>query len=126
MHEDFAALHGIVASEGLTFVGAPFALYDKMDMVTKDLSYTLCFPVAACKAVPEPFVCRTLESAKTWKVVHSGAYEFLGNGWSLAMAASRREKIGVKKAPMGLERYLNDPCDTPPEALKTEIVLFVK
>lgn len=58
MHEDFDKLHGVMASEGLRFAGAPFALYEKMDMITKELAYTLCFPVEACKTVPAPFRVR--------------------------------------------------------------------
>lgn len=128
MEKDYASLVALFEEKGWEPSQPPFSLYYSMDKVTTGMEFISAFPVAQPVTVEPPFVCRTLPAAKTYVVQHKGEYQFLGNAWGMAMTAVRHHKIKIKKKPVGLERYLNDPrdADTTPEELLTEVVLFRK
>ena len=56
------------------------------------------------------------------RVEHVGSYDHLGNAWSAAHQFARCKRLRQKKTG-SFEIYRNDPKDTPPAELRTEIFL---
>ena len=73
-----------------------------------------------------PFINGEIKAGDVLKVTHTGSYDHLGNAFSAAMAYSRSKKIKTKKLPLAYEFYLNDPEETAPSELITEVLLPLK
>lgn len=124
--QDYNKLAEYFQANNIDSAGAPFTLYFDMDMKTSVNTIRNCFPVKQAIDVPAPFICDKIDKCTTYAIEHIGPYHFVGNGWSYAMFSARHKKVKTKKSPVGFERYLNDPFETQPEDLITEIVLFKK
>jgi len=106
--------------------GAPFSIYDKMDMAKGTLTYTAAIPVAASVSAGHGVQCNDRPACKALKVVHTGPYRHLGNGWSTGMSDMRHAKMKMDKSNPPFELYVNDPDNTPEESLVTEIYMPVR
>lgn len=126
MQAHFSELNKLVEAKGLEVAGPPFALYHSMKMKQQFFEFTTCFPMRQKVEVTEPYETGTLASCDTYVVEHTGESPFMGNAWSMAMTASRHHKVKVRRRPLGIERYLNDPRDHDAKDLVTEVVLFKK
>ncbi|WP_413112934.1 SRPBCC family protein [Thaumasiovibrio sp. DFM-14] len=104
--------------------GELFCLYENMKMEDGFFDYVVCLPVSEPIVVSGELVCGTLPACDSYVVEHTGAYAFLGNAWAFIMLHIRHKKIKTKQKPLGLERYLNSPCDVSEAELKTEVVVF--
>ena len=102
--------------------GPPFVIYRNMDMASLDIEAG--FPVA--RELPGDGAVRgsTIPACSAASCLYQGpynriesAYEALG-GWIRAQ--------GLHPSGESIEFYLNDPEDTPPEALLTEILFPVR
>jgi hypothetical protein len=124
MQEHFARLFAFTQAKNLIISAPRFTLYESMDISTTEFEFFTCLPIAKPLEVEPPLVCDGLEACDTFVIQHKGAYPFMGNAWSLAMMASRHQKIKVQRKPMGIERYLNSPDDVNNADLLTDIVLF--
>lgn len=126
MSTDFKRLYALFEEKGWPIEEPPFSLYQHFDMATTASTFISAIPVKTSVAVDAPFICDTLPAAGIFTIKHTGEYEFLGNAWGLAKTAAQHQKIKARKKPMGIERYLNNPADTNPEDLQTEVVLLLK
>jgi len=106
--------------------GVPFSIYNKMDIVKKNCNYTAAIPVAASVNVGQGVQCSDRPACKAFKLVHTGAYRHLGNGWSTGMSDMRHAKMKMDKSNPPFELYVNDPENTPEESLVTEIYMPVR
>ena len=70
------------------------------------------------------YVSGSIKSGQCLEVKHKGAYDFLGNAWSMGMMTIRAKKLKTKGAPF--EQYWNSPLEVAPEALETSVFLPVK
>ncbi|MDP2574775.1 SRPBCC family protein [Vibrio penaeicida] len=126
MQGDIVKLDEFLVEKNIESSGEMFALYDRMDMATMHFDFHTCYPISEPVNVPEPFICGYLKASETYVVEHTGAYQFLGNAWSMAMMAARHNKVKVTRKPMGIERYVDNPNNVEITKLRTEIVLFKK
>ncbi|MGR5236663.1 SRPBCC family protein [Vibrio alfacsensis] len=126
MQQHVARLFELVAQEKLTVKGELFCFYLSMDVKRGYFEFITCLPVEAGTRVGGDFVTGTIPACDTFVVEHQGEYAFLGNAWSMAMSLTRHDGIKVKRQPLGIERYLNNPNETDKADLRTEVILFRK
>ena len=124
--DHYGKLHQYFIEKSIAGAGVPFTLYYDMDMKTSVCHVRNAFPVSEPVEVKPPFICDSIPKSDTYQVKHTGEYKFVGNAWAFAFFAARHNKVKVKKSPVGFERYPNDPAETQPKDLISEVVLFKK
>jgi len=102
--------------------GAPFAAYYNMDM--QNLDVELGFPVS--KELPGKGEIKSgrIPAGKFATVLHAGPYDKVGPAYE-ALTKWIAEK-GYEPAGVAYEVYLNDPNETKPEDLKTQVMFPLK
>ena len=101
---------------------APFAAYYNMDM--QDLDVELGFPVAKKLPGKGEIKARQIPGGKFATCLHIGPYSEVGPAYealSQWVKDNGYEAIGVS-----YEVYLNDPSQTPPHELRTQIMFPLK
>ena len=126
MQENWKTLYDFIEENKLSIEGVPFSIFHTFDMVKHETSYYSCIPVTTDVTLSEGWLRGTLDAEKTLKTMHKGSYRHLGNAWMTAMNFARMKKMKLKKYPVGYEFYSNNPYDTAPEELITEIYLPLK
>jgi len=128
MRAHYERLNAFMAEHNIQASGAPFALYQRMNMKTTVSDFISCIPVATkdIAQAPADMVRGQLPACNSFVIRHTGEYPYLGNAWATAMSASRFYKVKIKRVPMGIERYENDPLQTPARDLVTDVVLLTK
>jgi effector-binding domain-containing protein len=88
--------------------------------------YTSGFAIPdSANSVPAELSSWSIPTTKALSVEHIGSYEHLGNAWSAANQFARYK--GLKQSRVGtFEIYKNDPKETAPADLHTEIFLPLK
>ncbi|MBC8352526.1 MAG: SRPBCC family protein [Planctomycetes bacterium] len=103
--------------------GEPMSVYHDFDMKSGIFDYTAGFALPeSVGSVSEELSCWSLSATKALRVDHIGSYENLGNAWSAANQFARYKKLKQSKAG-AFEIYKNNPNDTSPADLRTEISL---
>jgi effector-binding domain-containing protein len=125
MPADFQKVSEFIQKNNLA-AGSVFAIYNEFDLVDQHTSFISAIAIDSDIEVEAPFIKGELEGGECVKVIHTGPYPHIGNGWAAAMGYSRAKKIKTTKSPVGIEFYLNDPASTPANELITEIVLPIK
>lgn len=115
-----------VNAAGAEITGMPFSIYNKMDMVKSQCSYTAAIPVASAVALSNGVQCTERPACKALKVVHTGPYRHLGNAWSTGMSDMRHAKMKMDKQNPPFEVYVSDPANTAEQGLVTEIFIPVR
>jgi len=110
---------------------APFTLYTEMDLKQASCSYTVAMPLDATVTSQiasqfDSIVAGVRPACRALKVVHTGPYRHLANAWGFAISEMRASKIRQNSRRTPFEIYVNDPNDTSPEDLLTEVYLPVK
>ena len=111
-------------SKSITSVAPPLCIYKKYDMKLRQCDYEVCFPVAS---LPKKFadgaswIVGKIPAHKALKITHQGAYQNLGNAWSMGFNRLRALKLKQIKSIPPYEIYLSDPETTSSEAIKTEL-----
>jgi len=126
MPRDFKAVSDYLKSNDIVATGCPFAIYNIFDFAKNHVEFISSIPVGNVDSVSRNFVVSELHGGNALKVKHIGKYEHVGNAWSLALGHAKHNKIKVKKTPMGIEYYLNDPESMEPKGLITDVVLLLK
>lgn len=126
MPADFQAVSDYLKGNNIISTGTPFAIYTIFDFARNHVEFVSAIPIDNAVSAPAPFVVSELQGGDALKVKHIGNYEHVGNAWSLAIGHARHNKIKVKKTPVGIEFYLNDPTTTAPKDLTTDVVLLLK
>ncbi|HFC92955.1 MAG TPA: hypothetical protein ENJ51_09105 [Leucothrix mucor] len=125
MPADFQKLAQFVEDNNLS-TNSAFTLYNEFDLVEQHASFISAISIDSDMEVVAPFMIGELKGGECVKVMHTGSYPHLGNGWAAAMGYARAKKINTTKTPVGIEYYLNDPITTPANELITAIVLPIK
>lgn len=125
MGAQFDALKARLAEGDAETVGPILSLYTKMDLGAGRFDYIAAAQVPD-GATPAGLAAGDLAPGKAFKVRHTGRYDFIGNGWTIAMSHMRAGKHRMIKKRPSLEVYLNDPETTPEAELVTEIYVPVR
>lgn len=127
MTKDFTALYNWASQDGIEMTGDPFSQYHKWDVVKKEVSYTAAIPVPdKVSSIPEGSKKGTLPELELHTVRHVGPNEHLGNAWSTVIMQQRNKEFKAKKRIHPMEFYRNDPDDTDPKDLITDVCFAVK
>ena len=118
----FGAVAHYLADLGEQPAGPPFTIYYNMDM--QNLDVEMGFPVARGLPGKGEIQASQISGGKFATCLHTGPYSEVGQAYS-ALSAWMQEN---KHEPTGIayEMYLNDPSETPPEALQTQIMFPLK
>ena len=127
MQKDFEDLKTFVKSKGLEVNGFFFSQYHKFDMAPGAVIYTAGAPVTQIPDVlDDQFVSGNLPKAQFHTVRHHGTYDHLGNAWSASMMMLRNKEFKALKSYHPLEIYRNDPAETAPADLITDVNFALK
>ncbi len=121
MGQSLGAVAQYLGQMGQQPAGAPFAVYYNMDMQNMDVE--IGFPAARLPG-KDNIRAGELPAGKAVSLLHVGSYETVKAAYEAAgqwMKANGYESTGVV-----YEFYLNDPAQTPPERLETQLVFPVK
>ncbi len=102
------------------------ALYPKFNAKAGTMTYIAAISDEDLEGVDlgADYVRGEVKTGKMFQVFHHGAYDFLGNAWSMGMMHVRAGKH--KKRGIPFEYYHNSPLETAPEDLETSIYFPVK
>jgi effector-binding domain-containing protein len=100
-------------------VGPPYVAYFNEDM--QDLEIEIGFPVAEILEGDGQVVASEIPAGKFASTVHTGPYQEIATAYNRLTVWV--EEQSAEPAGTAYEIYLNDPADTPPEALQT-LILF--
>ncbi len=126
MAQAFPDVMNSVASLEVEVSGAPFSVYNKMDLVGQSCEYTAAVPLSNRISSDTQLLCEERPACKAYKVTHTGPYRHLGNGWSAAMGDIQHFKHKMDKQNPPFEVYTDDPDNTAEADLRTEIYIPVR
>ncbi len=119
----FAEAKQKLSQHNLPTDGQTISVYHTCNLKTQMFDYTSGFVIPdSAGSVPAALSSWSIPVTKAFCVEHVGSYEHLGNGWSTANQIVRYKKLKQSKAGT-FEIYKNDPKNTPPGDLHTEIYL---
>ena len=102
--------------------GPPFAAYYNMDMQNLDIE--IGFPVSRQFSGKDDIRASKISSGKVAICLYTGPYSEIEPAYS---ALSRWiEDNGYEATGVVYEMYLNDPAQTPPQELRTQIAFLLK
>jgi effector-binding domain-containing protein len=122
MGSTYGEIMQVMVSSGVQPAGPPFAVYHNMDMSNLDVE--IGFPVAKTVAGGGRVKAGKLPGGKAAVTLHVGPYGKIGEAYNRLTAFIKEQ--GMEPESFCYEFYLNDPDETPPEELKTEIYFPVK
>jgi effector-binding domain-containing protein len=102
--------------------GAPFVAYFNMDM--QDLDMEIGFPVPRQIPGQGEIQSGTIPAGKYAVCLYVVPYKDVGSAYE--DLAQFVVESGYEPTGVSYEYYLNDPTDTPPEALQTQVVFPLK
>ncbi len=105
-------------------VGPPFTIYRDISEACDGADMEVGAPVMGPVAADNGLEVHTLEGCKAVTAVHRGPYDMVGEAWGRVMKYAQEN--GLKQAGPLREFYLNDPNDTKPADLLTEVQLPVE
>ena len=127
MGGDFEALDNYIKANNLEVNGLPFSQYHKFDPVSGKVIYTAGFPL---KNIPNDLDAKfkqgSLPKSKLNTIRHHGTYAHLGNAWSANVMMMRNKEFKAIKNYHPVEFYLNDPSETKPQDLITDVSFAIK
>ena len=127
MPEHYKKIAAHLAENGIEPNGLPFSIYNSVDVLTNEVDFLSAIPISETVEVDsEKFVVGHLEAKPAVKVEHRGSYDHLGNAWASSIMYARANKIKVNKEFGGVEIYMNDPNETEPADLISEIYLTLR
>jgi effector-binding domain-containing protein len=120
--ESYGAIGQYLASLGEAPSGAPFVAY--YDMSMENLDIEAGFPVL--KPLPGTGAIQSsqMPAGKFATCLYKGPYQECGPAYE-ALTGWIQEQ-GFETSGVAYEFYLNDPVETPPEELKTQIIFQLK
>ena len=102
--------------------GPPFAIYYTADMQNPDIE--VGFPVGRRLAGRDDIQASEIPGGKVATCLHTGPYSELEPAYN-ALSQWIKDN-GYEATGVACEMYLNDPDQTPPQELRTQIALFLK
>ena len=127
MEKDFQKLNGFAKDNSEILTKEFFTIYHKYDFNKNKIAYTSGVGVKDVqKDLPSGLFNGNLPAARVHTVRHIGPYELLGNAWSAIMAMDRAKEFKKDKKIPPIEFYRNNPMDTEPKDLISDICMAVK
>ncbi|MFL7868882.1 MAG: GyrI-like domain-containing protein [Anaerolineales bacterium] len=120
--ESYGKIAGYLAELGTQPDGAPFAAYYNMDM--QDLDVEIGFPVTEPVPSKGDIQASQIPGGKLAIALHTGPYGEIGPAYD-ALTQFAKEQ-GCEPTGVSYEFYLNDPQETSPQDLKTQIIFPLK
>jgi effector-binding domain-containing protein len=115
----YGAVSQYMAELGEQPAGPPFAAYYNMDM--QDLDVEAGFPVSRPLPGRGDIQASEIAGGKAATCIHVGPYSEVGPAYETLSQWIKEN--GYDATGVAYEMYLNDPQQTPPQELKTQIVL---
>lgn len=126
MQADFAKLADFAEKNAEILTEEWFTIYHKYDFNRNKVLYTGGIGVKSDpEKLPEGFIIDSIPATKVETVRHIGTYELMGNAWSAIMAMERAKEFKKKKMPP-MEFYRNDPRETDPNDLISDICMAIQ
>ena len=122
MGQAYGMIAQYLGSLGEQPAGPPFAAYYNMDM--QDLDVEIGFPVSREIAGRGDIQAGELPGGRIATCLHVGPYGEIAAAYNALSEWVEAE--GHEASGLAYEMYLNDPGQTPPEALMTQIVFPLK
>ena len=122
MGQTYGTIAQYLGSLGEQPAGPPFAAYHNMDMSNLDVE--IGFPVTTAAEGSGRVKAGKLPGGKAAVILHVGPYEKIEEAYNRLTAFVKEKELEPES--FCYEFYLNDPAETPPEELKTEIYFPVK
>lgn len=120
--EGFGKVAGHLGELGAFPAGAPFVAYFSMDM--EDLDIEIGFPVSGQLPGKGDIQASQIPGGKQASCMYTGPYEQMPPAYE-ALTKLVAEQ-GYDTTGVSYEFYLNDPGETPPEDLQTQIIFPLK
>ncbi len=114
----YGAIMQYLGELGVSPAGAPFVAYFNMDM--QDLDMEIGFPVMQPLPGKGEVQASQIPAGKAATCLHTGPYPEIEHAYK-ALSAWVSEK-GYTPTGVSYEFYLNDPQQTPPQELQTQIL----
>lgn len=100
--------------------------YDNPDTTPPEqIRYDATITVPAGTQGADPVTVEPLPGGKYAMTLHKGPYENLKETYEAIMPAMQAQSLTFRMS-HGMEKYLNDPMQTPPEELLTEIYMPIE
>ncbi len=117
----FREIADLLRSQGLDPAGPPFARYSNMEMEALDIEFG--FPVPGSANGGGRVTSSTTPSGKAASCIYIGPYGEIEPAYDALMkwAADNGFSLGGE----AYEIYLDDPANTPPEQLRTQVCLLL-
>lgn len=122
MGEAYGSVAHYLGELGEYPAGPPFAAYYNMDM--QDLDVEIGFPVARELASRGNIQAGEIAGGKAATCLYTGPYEDIEQPYEAL--SQWIEENAYEPTGVAYEMYLNDPQETPPEELQTQIVFPLK
>ncbi len=126
MSKDFERLVDDIVSKGGRGAKHWLTIYPKFDVKNMRATYIAAVSdedLQSLKLDPS-YVQGEIASGKTLEILHNGAYDFIGNAWSMGMMKLRAKKIKGRGAPF--EQYWNSPTEVQPDDLRSSVLFPIK
>jgi len=120
--EAYGAIAQYLGELGEQPAGPPFAAYHNMDM--QNLDVEIGIPVSKKLAGRDDIQASEIPSGKAATCLHVGPYAEIEPAYT-ALSEWMKDN-GYKATGVAYEIYLNDPEETPPQELQTQIVFPLK
>lgn len=115
-----------VAETDVPHEGIKISVYHHVDLDAKTFEFTAGMMVHDPKARVPGLVTWSLPESKALAVEHTGSYANLGNAWGTAYKQLEHKKLKLNDEAGTFEIYRNEPTDTAPADLITDIFLPLK
>jgi len=122
MGETYGAIAQYLGQLGECPAGPPFAAYHNMDM--QDLDIEIGFPVSRELPGRGNIQAGEITAGRAVTCLYTGPYESIGQPYEAL--SQWIEEHGDEPTGVSYEFYLNDPQETPPQELQTEIMFPLK
>ena len=122
MGETYGAIAGYLAEIAEAPAGPPFAAYYNMDM--QDLDVEIGFPVAKKLPGRGDIQAGEIPAGKMAACLHIGPYSDVHLAYNALFQWVQEQ--GHEATGVAYETYLNDPGETPPQELRTQVVLRLR
>jgi effector-binding domain-containing protein len=120
--ESYGAIGQYLASLGEAPGGAPFVAYYNMSM--EDLDIEAGFPVLKTLPGSGAIQSSQMPAGKFATCLYTGPYQECGSAYETLTHWIQEQ--GYEPTGVAYEFYLNNPAETPPEELKTQIIFQLK
>ena len=127
MSKKIPLIHDCLKKNNLSNENEIVSIYHNWDMINQKTTYTIgAFVDGIPTELNSNFITGEIPKIKVNTITHKGAYEHVGNAWSMQMMMmSRNKEFKQNKKIDPFEIYKNSPYNTPNEELITEVVFPV-